>query len=159
MKRWLLLVTMFVVSALILTACPAPTPQVIEVEKPVVVEKKVVETVVVEKEVPVEKVVKETVVVEKEVEKIVEKEVPVEVVVMKPGPEAVLDFIFVQHALCAWDSFWCTVEAGIRQAADDMNVNVTVLGPDEFDLEKVAQLIDQAVAAHRLDGDRSRPVP
>ena len=37
--------------------------------------------------------------------------------------------------------------AGIQQAADDMNVNVTVLGPDEFDLEKVAQLIDQAVAA------------
>jgi simple sugar transport system substrate-binding protein len=28
-----------------------------------------------------------------------------------------------------------------------MNVDVTVLGPDEFDLEKVAQLIDQAVAA------------
>ena len=53
----------------------------------------------------------------------------------------------VQHALCAWDSFWCTVEAGIKQAADDTNVNVTILGPDSFDLERVAQLIDQAVAA------------
>jgi simple sugar transport system substrate-binding protein len=59
----------------------------------------------------------------------------------------VLDLIFVQHALCAWDSFWCTVEAGIRQAADDMNVNATILGPDSFDLERVAELIDQAVAA------------
>ena len=68
-----------------------------------------------------------------------------------PAPEKALDFIMVQHALCAWDSFWCTVEAGINQAADDTNVNVTILGPDEFDLEKVAQLIDQAVAA-RPDG-------
>jgi simple sugar transport system substrate-binding protein len=53
----------------------------------------------------------------------------------------------VQHALCAWDAFWCTVEAGIQQAASDTGVNATILGPDEFDLEKVAQLIDQAVAA------------
>ena len=65
-----------------LSACAAPTPEIIErevvVEKPVVqtvvvekervVEKPVVQTVVVEKEVPVEKVVKETVVVEKEVQ-------------------------------------------------------------------------------------------
>ena len=97
--------------------------------------------------VPTPETVVETVVVEKEVEKIVEKEVPVEVVVRETGPDSVLDLILIQHALCAWDSFWCTVEAGIQQAADDMNVNVTVLGPDEFDLEKVAQLIDQAVAA------------
>ncbi len=53
----------------------------------------------------------------------------------------------VQHALCAWDSFWCTVEAGIKQAATDMGVDVTILGPDKFDLEKTAQLIEQAVAA------------
>jgi len=45
------------IAALILTACPAPTPQVIEVEKPVVVEKEVVRTVEVVKEVPIEKVV------------------------------------------------------------------------------------------------------
>ncbi len=63
------------------------------------------------------------------------------------GPEADVDLIFVQHALCAWDSFWCTVEAGVQQAASDMNVNATILGPDTFDLAKVAQLIDQAVAA------------
>ena len=62
------------------------------------------------------------------------------------GPSVPLDLVFVQHALCAWDSFWCTVEAGIQQAADDMKVNAVILGPDEYDLEKVAQLIDQAVA-------------
>jgi len=53
----------------VLAACAPPTPQVIE--KEVVVEKKVVETVVVEKEVVVEKKVVETVIVEKEV--VVEK--------------------------------------------------------------------------------------
>lgn len=58
-----------------------------------------------------------------------------------------LEFIMVQHALCAWDSFWCTVEQGIQDAADDMGVSVTVLGPDAFDLERTAALIDQAVAA------------
>ncbi|MFQ5854788.1 MAG: sugar ABC transporter substrate-binding protein [Anaerolineae bacterium] len=64
-----------------------------------------------------------------------------------PAPEGELNFILVQHALCAWDSFWCTVEKGIETAAEDMGVNVTVLGPDEFNLEKTASLIDQAVAA------------
>jgi peptide/nickel transport system substrate-binding protein len=70
-------------------ACAGPTPQVIE--KEVVVEKPVVQTVVVEKEKVVEKPVVETVIVEKEkvVEKTVvvevEKEVTVEVEVEAPG--------------------------------------------------------------------------
>lgn len=54
MKRWMLLMALLIVTSLILTACPAPAPQVVEVEKPVVVEKKVIETVEVVKEVPVE---------------------------------------------------------------------------------------------------------
>jgi simple sugar transport system substrate-binding protein len=134
-----LLLSMLVVAACGPTAEPQTIVQTVEVEKTVVV------TVEVEKEVAVI----ETVEVEKEVEvtKEVIKEVPVEVVVRETGPESVLDLIFVQHALCAWDSFWCTVEDGIRQAADDMNVNATILGPDSFDLEKTAALIDQAVAA------------
>ncbi|HUV89972.1 MAG TPA: substrate-binding domain-containing protein [Anaerolineae bacterium] len=74
---------------------------------------------------------------------------PTEAPAAEPGPaEKPLNLIFVQHALCAWDSFWCTVENGINQAAADMKANVTILGPDQFDLEKVAQLIDQAVAAN-----------
>jgi hypothetical protein len=71
MKRYMLSMAMLAVVALILTACAPATPQVIERE--VVVEKPVVQTVIVEKEVPVErgvvveKPVVETVVVEKEV--------------------------------------------------------------------------------------------
>jgi len=61
--------------------------------------------------------------------------------------EKPLKLIMVQHALCAWDAFWCTVEDGIKTAAKDMGVEVTILGPDKFDLEKTASLIDQAVAA------------
>jgi simple sugar transport system substrate-binding protein len=137
-----LLSILVLLSILFVAACgPTPEPQTViqtvEVEKEVTV----IETVEVEKEVTVV----ETVEVEKEVEVI--KEVPVEVIVRETGPDSVLNLIFVQHALCAWDSFWCTVEDGIRQAADDMNVNATILGPDAFDLERVAVLIDQAVAA------------
>ncbi|MEJ5201284.1 MAG: substrate-binding domain-containing protein [Anaerolineales bacterium] len=66
---------------------------------------------------------------------------------MKPDPNKPLKFIMVQHALCAWDSFWCVVEQGIKDAAKAMNADVQVLGPDKFDLEKTASLIDQAVAA------------
>lgn len=64
-----------------------------------------------------------------------------------PVGEAPLKLIMVQHALCAWDAFWCTVEDGIQTAAKNMGVEVTVLGPDKFDLEKTAALIDQAIAA------------
>ncbi|HUW15020.1 MAG TPA: hypothetical protein VM537_35205, partial [Anaerolineae bacterium] len=79
MKRWTWCVALLVVSSLILTACPAPTPQIIEVEKQVVVEKSVIETVEVIKEVAVEKIVKETVEVEVVKEVIVEvTPVPVE---------------------------------------------------------------------------------
>ena len=59
-----------------------------------------------------------------------------------------LSFIAVQHAECAWDSFWCTVQNGINSAADDLGVDVTILAPDEFDLDKTASLIEQAVAAN-----------
>jgi len=67
-RRLLVLLTLLTVVSL-LAGCPAATPQV--VEKEVVVEKPVPQTVVVEKEVIVEKPVVETVVVEKEV--VVEK--------------------------------------------------------------------------------------
>jgi simple sugar transport system substrate-binding protein len=53
----------------------------------------------------------------------------------------------VQHAQCSFDAFWCTVEAGIKQAASDMGVEVTLLAPEKLDLEKTAQLIEQAVSA------------
>ncbi len=62
-------------------------------------------------------------------------------------PERPIKIISVQHALCAWDAFWCVVENGIQTAADGFGIDVEVLGPDEFDLEKTATLIEQAVAA------------
>jgi len=69
MKRnlWKILATLLVLA--VLAGCAQPTPEV--VEKEVVVEKPVVQTVVVEKEKVVEKPVVETVIVEKE--KVVEK--------------------------------------------------------------------------------------
>ncbi|MGD9047365.1 MAG: substrate-binding domain-containing protein [Anaerolineae bacterium] len=76
-----------------------------------------------------------------------EQEAPTAVPIMEAGPGEPSNFIFVQHALCSWDPFWCTVEDGIQQAAQGMNVKATVLGPDQFDLDQVAALIDQAVAA------------
>ena len=79
MKRLVTLLVSVAVLTSLVAACAPPTPQVIE--KDVVVEKLVVETVVVEKEVIVEKLVVETVVVEKEV--VVEKPVVETVVVEK----------------------------------------------------------------------------
>ncbi len=76
MKKLNLFVLLALTLGLVLTGCAAPTPEV--VEKEVVVEKSVVETVVVEKEVVVEKPVVETVVVEKEV-----------VVTQAPKPEQI----------------------------------------------------------------------
>ena len=78
MKKFALLFAVLLTLALIAACAPAPTPQIVEVEK--VVEKPVVETVIVEKEVPVEKEVV------KEVEKPVEVEVEV-VVTATPVPE------------------------------------------------------------------------
>ena len=66
-KTWATAIALVAVVATVLSACAPATPVVIE--KEVVVEKPVVETVVVEKEVVVEKPVVETVVVE--VEKVV----------------------------------------------------------------------------------------
>lgn len=69
-KRGWLLISIVALIALIAAGCGAATPQV--VEKEVVVEKPVVQTVVVEKEKIVEKPVVETVVVEKIVERKIE---------------------------------------------------------------------------------------
>lgn len=55
--------------------------------------------------------------------------------------------ILVAHAASAWDGFWKVVEQGNRDAATALNVDLTILAPDEWCPECVAQLIDQAVAA------------
>jgi len=74
-----------VILGMLLAACAPVTPQV--VEKQVVVEKPVIQTVVVEKQVPVEKQVVQTVIVEKEKEVVKTVQVQVEkVVVATPEP-------------------------------------------------------------------------
>ena len=57
-----------------------------------------------------------------------------------------LNYVAVQHGRCDWDTFWCTVEAGIELAAKDAGVNVQILAPDSFDVNAEAQLLDQAIA-------------
>ncbi|HSR31727.1 MAG TPA: sugar ABC transporter substrate-binding protein [Anaerolineae bacterium] len=149
MSKLLSLITLLAVVALLVAGCGAtPEPQVIK-ETVVVTEEKevtVVETVEVEKEVTVV----ETVEVEKEVTVVETVEVEVEKEVMVPvvvDPGKKLDIYMVQHALCAWDAWWCTLKDAVETAEASLGVNVTILGPDEFDLEKTAALIDQAVAA------------
>ena len=92
-KKWTSLSALVVIVSLVLSACAAPTPEVIKEQ--VVVEKPVIQTVVVEKEKVVEKPMVQTVVVEKEVpvevEKVVKETVVVEktvVVAVTPTPPA-----------------------------------------------------------------------
>jgi simple sugar transport system substrate-binding protein len=134
MKKFSLMFVVLSVVLLLIVACAQQaTPE------------RVVETVVVEKEVV------QTVEVEKEVTRIVEVEKEAEAEAPAAGtsdPNRRLNIFAVQHAECSWDSFWCTVQAGIEQAGIDDNVDVTILAPDEFDLDKTASLIEQAVAAN-----------
>lgn len=62
-------------------------------------------------------------------------------------PDKPVSLIMVQHAMCAYDPYWCVVQKGMEEAAQQMGVKLTILGPDKFDLEKTAALIDQAGAA------------
>ncbi|MBV7330727.1 sugar ABC transporter substrate-binding protein [Chloroflexi bacterium TSY] len=63
-----------------------------------------------------------------------------------PDPEAEVNIFAVQHGECAWDSFWCVVQQGMNDAAEAMGVNLTLLAPDEFDLDKEVSMLEQAVA-------------
>ena len=64
-----------------------------------------------------------------------------------PDPEAEVNIFAVQHGECSWDSFWCVVQQGMMDAAAAMDVNLTLLAPDEFDLDKEVSMLEQAVAA------------
>jgi len=118
MKRLATLLVVVAVLASFVAAC-APTPQV--VEKEVVIEKPVVETVVVEKEVVVEKPVVETVMVEKQVEV---------VVTATPVPEVVEDQLTVYH--------WWTA-GGEKQAMDVIFKHFNGANPD-------IEIVDNPVA-------------
>ena len=69
----------------------------------------------------------------------------------QPDPNKPLRLIFVQHALCSWDSYWCVVERGIHDAAQERGVQAEIWGPETFDLGQMTALIYKAVMA-RPDG-------
>ena len=99
-RKWTSLFALVIIASMVLTACAPPTPEIIE--KEVVVEKPVVQTVIVEKEVVVEKPVVQTVVVEKEV--VVEK-----VVVATPPPAEPVTVVFWTAPNPQQDAYWMPV--------------------------------------------------
>jgi multiple sugar transport system substrate-binding protein len=125
MKRLASLLLVLTLVATILAACPAPTPQIIEVEKPVVVEKKVIETVEVVKEVAVEKLVKETVEVE------VVKEVEVEKVVTATPETVTLEWWTTAGNEMTEESQSAVVEA-FEASHPYIKVNMTILPESGF---------------------------
>ncbi len=54
--------------------------------------------------------------------------------------------VVVSHGQAA-DPFWSVVKNGVDQAAKDMNVRVEYRAPETFDMVRMAQLIDAAVAS------------
>ena len=59
-------------------------------------------------------------------------------------------FVVITHA-SPTSKFWAVVERGVNQAAEDMRVQVDYQHPETFDLDAMAKMIDDAVAA-RPDG-------
>jgi multiple sugar transport system substrate-binding protein len=96
----------------IAAACAPAAPQIVEVEKPVVVEREVV------KEVPVEKVV--------EVEKVVIKEVPV-----KPAPGPTLTLWAPKHFILAQNDYF-TDSALLAAAKNNFEVDVQLFPWGEY---------------------------
>ena len=58
--------------------------------------------------------------------------------------------IVVTHGQAS-DPFWAIVRTGINQAAHQVGANVTYEAPDTYDVRRMAQLIDDAVA-HKPNG-------
>ncbi len=56
-----------------------------------------------------------------------------------------LNLTLIQHASCPWAYFWCVVETGIHDAAQDLDVEVTIRRPNSFNPDQVTQLIESAV--------------
>ncbi|KAI9133194.1 sugar ABC transporter substrate-binding protein [Acaryochloris sp. CCMEE 5410] len=56
-----------------------------------------------------------------------------------------LNLTLIQHASCPWAYFWCVVETGIHDAAQDLGVEVTIRRPHTFDPDAVTQLIESAI--------------
>ncbi|MBK1670766.1 LacI family transcriptional regulator [Rhodovibrio sodomensis] len=57
-----------------------------------------------------------------------------------------LEFVVVTHGQAA-DPFWSVAKNGVDEAAEDMGVDVTYRAPTTYDMVKMGQLIDAAVAS------------
>jgi simple sugar transport system substrate-binding protein len=62
------------------------------------------------------------------------------------GDRSDLRFAVVTHGQAS-DPYWSVVQNGVNQAAKDMGVQVEYNSPDTYDMVKMAQLIDAAVAS------------
>ncbi len=66
----------------------------------------------------------------------------------QPRPEArPWHFVVITHG-SATSKFWAVVKNGVEQAAEDMRVQADYQSPDTFNLDAMAKMIDDAVAAH-----------
>ena len=61
-------------------------------------------------------------------------------------PRGDIRIVVVTHG-SASDPFWSVVSNGVTQAAEDMGVQVEYRAPETFDMPRMAQLIDAAVAS------------
>ena len=61
-------------------------------------------------------------------------------------PREDIRIVVVSHGSAA-DPFWSVVSNGVNQAAEDMGVEVEYRAPETFDMPRMAQLIDAAVAS------------
>ncbi|MBF6594773.1 MAG: sugar ABC transporter substrate-binding protein [Thermaceae bacterium] len=68
------------------------------------------------------------------------------VAAMSLGMAQELRIVVVTHGQAS-DPFWSVVKNGVEQAAKDMNVKVEYRAPNTFDMVKMSQLIDAAVAS------------
>ena len=60
---------------------------------------------------------------------------------------APVNIYIVSHGACSWDAFWCVEEKGNKDAAEDLDVDITLITPDRFNPEQTAQDVDKALAA------------
>lgn len=52
-----------------------------------------------------------------------------------------LNITLIQHESCFWSYFWCVVENGINDAAQQLGVNVTIKPARKYDIEAVAKIL------------------
>ena len=62
-----------------------------------------------------------------------------------PPLETPVKIVIVAPATCALDMWWCVFEQGIWDAAEQLNVDLTVIAPDKVSPEQTAEDMGHAV--------------